>query len=408
MLERFEEWWRASRDQRQQALMLVLERIESRDAAIGAWVQVVPQWPTGEGPLSDIPFGVKDIIETAGLATEYGSPIYKGRRGTVDADIVTHLRQRGAVLLGKTETCAFACRTPARTVNPRNPAHTPGGSSAGSAAAVAASMIPFALGTQTHGSVLRPASFCGVTGFKPTYGLLPTGGVLPVARSLDTLGLFTHTAEGMSLLWQAMGFAVADAADLVLGVPDAALDVDTPMAEAFERTVAFLRVAGFTIQPLPITQVLATMPRENRIVEFYEGARAHEARYREFGDQLNDVAEMVREGLRIPPPRYDAALAFIAECRQAMEEQFARTPVILTPAATGYAPAGHGYTGDARMNSPWTALGTPAITIPMPVAQTELPLGLQLTAAAGHDARLLRTASAVAAVLYPTSERTEA
>lgn len=408
MLERFEDWWRAPREERQQALMPVLDRLEARDATIGAWVQVVPQWPTGDGPLSDIPFGVKDIIETEHLATEYGSPIYKGRLGTRDADIVAALRCRGGVLLGKTETCAFAWRTPARTVNPCNPAHTPGGSSAGSAAAVAAGMVPFTVGTQTHGSVIRPASFCGVTGFKPTWGLLPTEGVLPMARSLDTLGLFTHTAEGMALLWQAVGFAVPDDGSMVLGVPDAPLDVDAPMAEAFARTVAFLRIAGFTIQPLPITPVLATLPRENRIVEYYEGARVHEARYREFGDRLGDLVELVREGLRIPAPRYDAALAFIAECRAAIDEQFARAAVILTPAATGYAPEGLGYTGDSRMNSPWTSLGTPAVTIPMPVTPVEMPLGLQLTAAAGQDGRLLQTAVAVAAALYPARQKADA
>lgn len=385
--------------------MPLLERIERVDATIRAWVCVVPQWSPDVGPLSDIPFGVKDIIETADLPTELGSPLYRGRQGTTDADIVQRLRTLGGLLLGKTTSCPFACRTPTETRNPRNVAHTPGGSSAGSAAAVAAGMVPFAIGTQTHGSVLRPASYCGVTGFKPTYGLVSNEGVLPVARTLDTLGFFTHTPAGMSLLWEALGYDVADDAPVALGVPEPPLDTDPVMAEAFDDVLATLRAAGHDVRPVPISPLLATMPRENRIVECYEGARVHEARFREHGDRLNDVAEMVREGLRIPAARYDAALAFIAECRETVATHFTRTPVILTPAATGPAPLGLASTGDARMNSPWTALGTPAITVPMPVPRDALPLGLQLTSACGTDARLLATASALADSLVGTGRR---
>ncbi|MBM3771614.1 MAG: amidase [Acidimicrobiia bacterium] len=399
MLERFEDWWHADREARQQALVPLLERVERVDPTIRAWVCVVPQWPEADGPLSGIPFGVKDIIETAGLPTEYGSPLYKGRQGAIDADIVTRLRRLGGLLLGKTTSCPFACRTPTVTRNPRNLAHTPGGSSAGSAAAVAASMVPFALGTQTHGSVLRPASYCGVTGFKPTYGLVSNEGVLPVARTLDTLGFFTHTPEGMSLLWEALGYGVERAPSVVFGVPDPPLNVDPPMRDAFDEVVAKLLARGFAVQPAPIAPLLATMPRENRIVECYEGARVHEARFREHVDRLGDVAEMVREGLRIPAARYDAALAYIAECRETLTQQFGQTPVILTPAATGPAPAGFSSTGDARMNSPWTALGTPAITVPMPVRADALPLGLQLASACGTDGRLLATASIVSRAL---------
>jgi Asp-tRNA(Asn)/Glu-tRNA(Gln) amidotransferase A subunit family amidase len=204
-LETLTQWMSASREARQRALKATLAHIASLDPSIRAWVQVQPQRPTGDGPLGEIPFGAKDIMETRGLSTEYGSPIYKGRIGTVDAAIVRDLRQRGAVLLGKTHTTSFAYRTPAPTRNPRNLAHTPGGSSSGSAAAVAAGMVPFALGTQTMGSVLRPASYCGVTGFKGTYGLVSLEGVLPFAAGLDTLGFFTHTPADMLALWEAMG-----------------------------------------------------------------------------------------------------------------------------------------------------------------------------------------------------------
>src|SRR5215467_6331233 len=198
------DWLRASTVARETGVRRCLERIRTMDASIQAWVQVLPQTMTGAGALAGIPFGVKDVFETRGLATEYGSPIYKGRIGTVDAAMVRDLRSRGGILLGKTHTAAFAYKDPPPTHNPRNLDHTPGGSSSGSAAAVAAGMVPFALGTQTGGSILRPASFCGVTGFKPTYGLISLDGVMQYSRSCDTLGFFTNTPDDMLLLWDAM------------------------------------------------------------------------------------------------------------------------------------------------------------------------------------------------------------
>jgi Asp-tRNA(Asn)/Glu-tRNA(Gln) amidotransferase A subunit family amidase len=203
--ERLSEWLRLDRKARKHGLQLCLKRIEDVDPSIQAWVRVQPQPSVGHGPLSEIPFGVKDIIETKDLPTEFGSAVYKGRRGTRDAAIVRELRQRGAVLLGKTQTAAFAYRTPPPTRNPRSLGHTPGGSSSGSAAVVAAGMAPFAIGTQTRGSVLRPASYCGVTGFKPSYGLLSMESVLELAKSLDTIGFFTHTAADMLMLWESLG-----------------------------------------------------------------------------------------------------------------------------------------------------------------------------------------------------------
>jgi len=399
MLERFEDWWQAGEAARRLALETLLDRIRVRDETVRAWVQVLPQPQTAEGPLSDIPFGVKDVIETADLVTEYGSPIYRGRRGTADANIVQRLRALGGVLLGKTHAAAFACRTPPPTRNPHNLQHTPGGSSSGSAAAVAAGMVPFTVGTQTHGSVLRPASYCGVTGFKPSYGLLSTDGVLPVAPTLDTLGFFTHTPDGMLQLWRALGRASEGDGWCAIGVSDVPLDVEPAMAEAFERAIERLRAAGADVRPIPIAPLLAAMPSCNRMVEYYEGARVHEARYRQYGDRLNDVADMVREGLLIPEARYEEALGFIRECREEMGARFAATPVILTPAATGPAPRGLASTGDARMNSPWTALGTPAIAIPAGKSAAGLPLGVQLAAACGEDARLLNAARRIGKIV---------
>jgi Asp-tRNA(Asn)/Glu-tRNA(Gln) amidotransferase A subunit family amidase len=390
-LETLSDWLRADRKARESGLKSCLERIGAMDASIHAWVQVLPQKPTGSGKLSGIPFGAKDIIETRGMVTEYGSPIYKGRIGTEDAAIIRDLRQRGGILLGKTETTAFAYRTPAPTRNPRDLAHTPGGSSSGSAAAVAAGMVPFTIGEQTQGSVLRPASYCGVTGFKPSYGLLSMDGVLPLSKSLDTLGFFTHTPADMLLLWGSMGHAIGRAENFVLGAPDPVPEVEPVMRTAFKNALSAIRSAGVSIQPVDIAGMLAKLAVESRTVMFYEGARFHQQRFKEYGSRLGDLADLVRDGLQISEGRYDEARRYIAECRERVAGMYKTTPVILVPAATGPAPIGLSSTGDARMNSPWTALGTPAISIPLPVS-SGLPLGLQLTADHGQDARLLQTA----------------
>jgi Asp-tRNA(Asn)/Glu-tRNA(Gln) amidotransferase A subunit family amidase len=361
------------------------------DSSIHAWVQVSPQKPTGDGKLAGIPFGAKDIIETRGLATEYGSSIYKGRIGTIDAAIIRELRQRGAILLGKTVTTAFAYFTPGPTRNPKELEHTPGGSSSGSAAAVAAGMVPFCIGEQTVGSVLRPASYCGVTGFKASYGLLSMDGVFPLAKSLDTLGFFTHTPADMLLLWEAMGHPTGHAQNFVLGAPESVPDAEPEMQAAFRDALSALRSAGVSIQSVAIAEILAKVSDAAKTVLFYEGAQFHKQRYSEYGARMESLADLVREGLEIPEARYQEAKRSIAEGRNQMAEVYKSTPVILVPAATGPAPLGLSSTGDPKMNRPWTALGTPAISIPLPVTNG-LPLGLQLTAENGQDARLLQTA----------------
>jgi Asp-tRNA(Asn)/Glu-tRNA(Gln) amidotransferase A subunit family amidase len=391
-------WLKASSEARRQALQTCLGRIKEQEPAIHAWVQVLPQPPLGGGKLSGIPFGVKDIFETRGLATEYGSPIYKGRTGTFDATIVRRLRERGAILLGKTQTTAFSYRTPAPTRNPRDLEHTPGGSSSGSAAAVAAGMVPFAVGEQTIGSTLRPASYCGVTGFKPTFDLVPTSGMLAFAKSMDTVGFFTDTPNDMLALWDAIGYSSRSAEDFPLGVCDPLPEVEPSMLAAFQETLSRLRGAGLVLRSVDIAAMLASLAEANQTVLFYEGARFHEARYRQYGDQLGVLADLVRDGLRMPIKQYQDATRYIAGCRTQMTEIYRLTPVILVPAATGPAPLGLTFTGDWRMNSPWTALGTPAISMPMPVGAS-LPLGLQLTADRGEDARVLKMAARIQRVL---------
>ena len=391
-LETFTEWLNADREARKRGLTQCLVRIKELEPSIHAWVQVKVEMPTGEGPLAWIPFGVKDIVETQGMATEYGSPLYKGRVGTADAAIIREMRSHGAVLVGKTVTTAFAYRTPGPTRNPRNLEHTPGGSSSGSAAAVAAGMVPFTIGEQTRGSMIRPASYCGVTGFKPTHDLLSTEGMLILSKSLDTLGLFTHTPADMIALWNALGHATGAQEQFPFGACEPIPDCEPEMARAFQQTVTQLRNSGIRVQPIDIRDQLKKLDEANDVEMFYEGARANEARLKEFGDRLDQpLANLVRDGLKIPAEKYDEAKRFIADSRNKFAEIFKSTPVILTPAAPGPAPLGLSTTGDPRMNAPWTALGTPAVSIPMPVG-SGLPLGLQLTADLGQDARVLQAA----------------
>jgi Asp-tRNA(Asn)/Glu-tRNA(Gln) amidotransferase A subunit family amidase len=391
-METFTEWLQADLETRKRGLQICLQRIRELEPSIHAWVQVQPERPTADGPLSEIPFGAKDIIETQGMATEYGSPLYKGRVGSGDAAVIREMRSRGAILLGKTVTTAFAYRTPGPTRNPRNLEHTPGGSSSGSAAAVAAGMVPFTIGEQTRGSMIRPASYCGVAGFKPTYDLLPTEGMLPVSKSLDTLGLFTHTPADMLALWKALGHSTGVPEQFSFAAPEPIPDCEPEMANAFRQSLSLLRRSGVSIEPIDISEFLKKLDEANDVEMFYEGARYHEPRLKEFGDRLDQpLANLIREGLKIPAERYAEAKRYLAESRVRMAEIFKSTPVILTPAATGPAPLGLSNTGDPRMNAPWTALGTPAISIPMPVANG-LPLGLQLTADLGQDARLLQAA----------------
>ena len=306
------------------------------------------------------------------------------------------------MLLGKTQTAAFAYRTPAPTRNPRNLEHSPGGSSSGSAAAVAADMIPFAVGSQTLGSVLRPASYCGITGFKPSYGLFSMEGVLPMARSLDTLGFFTHTPADMRLLWEALGQSGGGEA-VALGVIEPLPELEPEMKAAVSAAVSLLRHRGLSVQAVPIAPLLEKLAGETRIVMFYEGARFHEERFHRYGERLEDLAGLVREGLQLSGDRYAEACGIIEQGKRELARHYQTTPVILAPAATGPAPRGLASTGDPRVNAPWTALGVPSLSMPLPVEG--LPLGLQLTAAEGQDGQVLDTAIRIAKQLGNLARR---
>ena len=306
-LETLSEWLRADRDARKRGLEVCLQRIRELDPSIHAWVQVQPERPTADGPLSEIPFGAKDIIETQNMATEYGSPLYKGRLGTKDAAIIRDMRNRGAILLGKTVTTAFAYRSPGLTRNPRNLDHTPGGSSSGSAAAVAAGMVPFTIGEQTRGSMIRPASYCGITGFKPTHDLLPMEGVLPFAKSEDTLGLYTHTPTDMLALWKALGHPEGGEEQFSFGAPEPIPECEPEMANAFRQSLSLLRRAGVSIKTVDISQMLKKLEAANDLITTYEGARFHEARLKEFGDRLAQPLLGINAGIEMRVPNAQLA-----------------------------------------------------------------------------------------------------
>jgi|SRR5579863_801652 len=397
LLRQFFEWLEARDRTPEELLALCLDRISARDEQLRAWVEVSPQPALGKGPLTGIPFAAKDIYETRDLATEYGSPLYAGRKGSTDAALVTLLRTRGAILVGKTQTTAFAYFDPAPTCNPRDPARTPGGSSSGSAVAVAAGMVPFALGTQTQGSILRPASFCGVVGFKPSTGILPLEGVLPFAPSLDTAGFFTQTADDMQMLWGHLGNP-AGAPRRTLTVPSLMPPVDAEMEQAF-RDAAKKLAEHFALNVVEMPARFPELVPAAKLVNAYEGARTHEARWREHGPRIgHKLSQLVEEGLRISVDQYRAAITTIVEVKRDMSRQFGQYPVLITPAAPGIAPLGLGSTGDPVMNTPWTALGVPAISIPMP-SPNGLPLGLQLVSDSGSDASLLALAAEVESLL---------
>ena len=357
------------------------------------------------GPLLGVPYGAKDIFDTADMPTEWGSPAQRGRRPGTDCELVAKLDSLGAVLVGKTHTTAYAYFDPAPTRNPRNTAHTPGGSSSGSAAAVAAGMVPLAIGSQTQGSVLRPASFCGIAGFKPTFGLLPLGGVMRFAPTLDHAGLFARDSSDIRVAWRALGLETeADPASeiTVLDWPPGNR-VEPAMAAAFRSAIQTLAAGGIRVTRAARPPLFPALPGAARTVMAWEAAREHWEDYRASGAAIGArLAALLEEGSEIPAGEYRSAGAFLRSARTAFAAWSADHPVIATPAAPGPAPAGLGSTGDPRCNAPFTALGVPAISIPMPVAEGELPLGLQLAGRAGEDSRLLATATACEHLLRPS------
>ncbi|MER6303554.1 amidase [Kitasatospora sp. NPDC001539] len=336
-----------------------------------------------------------------GLPTHGGSALPPGVLAGPQAVVVDRLLAAGAMVAGKTATAEFAASAPGPTRNPHHPGHTPGGSSSGSAAAVAAGLVPLAIGTQTVGSVIRPAAYCGVVGFRPTYGRIPSAGVLPNAPSLDTLGVFTADLAGVALAapllcddWR----REPEAGVPVLGVPDGTyLEHAEPAAlSAFEEWLERLERAGLTVCRVPLFADFAEVSRQLQAVNRFELARSHADWFARFGRLYRpETVASIRVGQGIAPEDRAAALEFRERLRERVAAATAGAGVDLwlAPSATGGAPEGLHTTGNAVMSSPWSFLGLPALSLPAGRTATGLPLGLQVVGAAGGDERLLAQAA---------------
>ena len=386
-----------------------LARIEEREAAVGAWIYVDPdavlaqarQLDAGpvRGPLHGLPVGVKDLIDTADMPTGYGSPIYAGHRPRSDAACVALARAAGALVLGKTVTTEFAWFHPGKTANPRNLSHTPGGSSSGSAAAVADCMVPLAFGTQTAGSVIRPASYCGIVGYKPTHGTLPRAGIKPLSDSLDTLGTLTRTVADAALLVAAL--SGRDLAPRPLAQPPRIGLCRTPewnaaqpeTVTAMESSAAALERAGATLGEIILPQDYAGITQAQIDIMNYEICAALACERLQHHEALSDkLKQLLENAQRCDAARYDAAQALVASCRGRMEDVFADLDVLLAPSAPGEAPAGLAATGDPIFCRMWTVLQVPAINLPCAVGPHGLPVGVQVIGRRGDDARTLAVA----------------
>jgi Asp-tRNA(Asn)/Glu-tRNA(Gln) amidotransferase A subunit family amidase len=386
------------------ALAQSLDTIEAQEKTIGAFVRrsTNPR-AAGEGPLRGIAVGIKDIIDTADLPTEMGSSIYRGWQPRADASVVMMLKRAGATIAGKTTTTTFAALDPTATLNPRNHGHTPGGSSAGSAAAVAAGMVPLALGTQTAGSVIRPASFCGVAAIKPSYRLLPTVGVKCYSWTLDTVGLFAAGVEDLAVALAAMtgrpelaqhaptkplriGVVTQDFAGSVEAASDAALRIAAAAAEK----------AGAAVRLLKLPEIFTEAWQAQAIIQDFEVHRALAWEYQTHHDEIAPkLRAKMDETAGLAPSAHVEALATAERARAAFDSAASDLDVLLTYSAPGAAPKGLASTGDPRFNRLWTLLGVPCVNVTADVADGGLPVGVQIIARFGEDAKALAAARVV-------------
>ncbi|HVP67222.1 MAG TPA: amidase [Anaeromyxobacteraceae bacterium] len=357
-------------------------------------------------PLAGLPVGVKDVIDTAGLATERGTPIFAGRVPHRDATAIARLRAAGAVVLGKTVTTELAFYRPGKTRNPHDPTRTPGGSSSGSAAAVAARMVPAALGTQTAGSVIRPASFCGVVGMKLTHGSVPMDGVSPLAPTLDTLGVFTRDPGDLRPLLSALGIPPG-AGPVAAGARRIALcrTEQWPLAAPETRSLVeaaaqALARAGAEVREVDLGPEFHGLFEAQQVIMAAEAASAFgELRRAREADLSPVFLELVRTGEALPRRRYEDAQELAGRARAALPGALAGTDALLTPSAPGEAPPGLSSTGDPAFNRIWTLLGVPCVSVPAGRSPAGLPVGVQLVAAPGDDFRLAGIAAFAAALL---------
>lgn len=349
--------------------------------------------------------GVKDIFRVDGFPTQAGSQLSADLFAGPEAAVITRLRQAGALIAGKTVTTEFAYFQPGPTRNPHNPGHTPGGSSSGSAAGVAAGFFPLALGTQTIGSVIRPAAFCGVIGYKPSFDRIPTPGLLYFSQSLDHVGLFSQDVAGMALAAAALAddwdSSVAAPPRLpVLAVPDGPyLDEAEEAGQAhFRATLQRLEADGFGIRRIPFFPNFAELNRRHRLLMAAEAARIHDDWYAQFPERYSQhMHQIMQSGQAVSPQEIAAIQAEQADLRQSLADALADADADLwiAPAAPGPAPEGIHATGNPIMNLPWTNAGVPALSIPAGKSRDGLPLAVQFCAAFGQDEQLLAWAQAI-------------
>jgi Asp-tRNA(Asn)/Glu-tRNA(Gln) amidotransferase A subunit family amidase len=376
------------------------------------------------GPLHGVPIGLKDIIDTAEMPTENGTVLHRGRTPRSDAAVVRKLRAAGAVMMGKTVTTECAYYEPGKTRNPWNPEHTPGGSSSGSAAAVAASMVPLALGSQTNGSTIRPAAFCGVYGFKPTHGLIPRTGVLQLSRTLVHLGLFARSLEDVAFLAEELaGHDEGDPDTMARArIPFRAIAAEEPPIppmlafiktphwermdpEAKEAFGELVEALGDRVEEVELFPSAVDAWGWHKTVMETEMAANFEREWLTGRDKLSDhLRSLIERGREVRAVDYQRTLRNIAPVVASFDELFTeRYDAILTPAALGTAPKGLGATGDPALCSLWTLLGMPAISLPLMRGSNGLPLGVQLVGRRNFDARLLRTAHWLSRTLSPAA-----
>ena len=360
-----------------------------------------------KGRLAGVPVGVKDIIDTVDMPTEHGSPICRGNRPFADAACVALIRAAGGVILGKTVTTEFANRHPGPTVHPDNAAHTPGGSSSGSAAAVADFQVPLALGTQTGGSTIRPAAFCGVIGYKPSFGEFSRVGVKMQCHNLDTLGIICRSLEDVALLRAVLLAQEPHRLDRASAVPRIGF-CRTPAWESadgdthalLEHTAAVLASAGATVRDVTLTP--ANILDQHRRIFAFEAARNYAHEYEKHGDKLSEALRdgLLAQGRALPLAAYIEAIETAEAFRRYLDDVFADVDVLLTPSAPGEAPKGLASTGEPNFNSIWTLAWTPCLTLPAGSGRSGLPLGIQLVGPRFRDEALLDAAAWAEARLH--------
>ncbi|HTG97657.1 MAG TPA: amidase [Burkholderiales bacterium] len=392
-----------------------LERIAEREREVHAWAYLDTERALAEArerdreaprsALHGVPVGIKDVIDTAGMPTEYNSPIYRGHQPKWDAACVTLLRRAGCVILGKTVTTEFANNHPAQTRNPHNLGHTPGGSSSGSAAAVADRMVTLALGTQTGGSVIRPGAYCGVAACKPSFGSINRAGLKFVSESLDTIGVFARTVQELAPLLQVLtGRSLSPEQNSKPRVGFCRTphwrDADGEMQANLQRAAEQLGRAGAKVVDFELPKGSDAMFDRHSSVMGYESARALAYEYTNFPEQISDnLRPRLEKGWKVTRQDYDEVRGIARDCRRRLADQLREVDFLLTPSAASAAPASLVSTGDPVFNRAWTLFGVPCVTVPHGKGAHGLPLGVQLVGPFDGDMALIAWAHWVEGVL---------